>query len=70
MALFDVTLPRTAPRFGGLFAFAARAAEIRRQRAALKRLDSDALADLGLTRTEADAEAARPFWDVPHTWRD
>lgn len=38
---------------------------VHRQRRALARLDDDALADLGLTRHEAEAESRRPFWDVP-----
>jgi len=67
MALFDVALTAPKSRSESLFAFAAKAAAIHRQRAALKRLDDTALADLGLTRAEADAEAARPFWDVPAT---
>ncbi|MCT8159701.1 DUF1127 domain-containing protein [Pseudoruegeria sp. SHC-113] len=41
-----------------------------RQRQALKALDAAALADIGLTRAEAEAESARPFWDVPATWRN
>jgi uncharacterized protein YjiS (DUF1127 family) len=41
-----------------------------RTRQQLKSLDDRALADIGLTRREADAEAARPVWDVPATWRD
>ncbi len=41
-----------------------------RSRQHLKSLDDRALADIGLTRAEADAEAKRPIWDVPHTWRD
>ena len=41
-----------------------------RQRRALARLDDRALADIGVTRAEALAEAARPVWDVPATWRD
>ena len=40
-----------------------------RQRAALATLDDAALRDLGLTRAEARAEAARPFWDAPDHWR-
>lgn len=40
-----------------------------RQRRALARLDDSALADMGLTRTEAAQEAARPVWDVPAHWR-
>ncbi len=39
------------------------------QRRALRKLDSDALSDLGLTYTDAKREAGRPFWDVPATWR-
>jgi len=39
------------------------------QRRALRKLDSDALCDLGLTYADAQREAGRPFWDVPATWR-
>jgi len=42
---------------------------VRRQRAALSKLDDAALADIGLTRSQADAEAKRPLWDVPANWR-
>jgi len=31
--------------------------------------DSHLLADIGLTRAAARAEAARPIWDVPANWR-
>ena len=41
----------------------------RRQRRRLASLDDAALADIGLTRSEAHAEAARPLWDVPGAWR-
>jgi len=40
-----------------------------RQRRALSRLDADALRDIGISRTEAETEARRPFWDAPDTWR-
>ena len=40
-----------------------------RQRQHLSRLDAAALADIGLTREDAMAEAARPLWDVPAAWR-
>ncbi|WP_322868102.1 DUF1127 domain-containing protein [Aquicoccus sp. G2-2] len=43
---------------------------MRRQRAQLSKLDSHALADIGLTRTAAKSEAKRPFWDVPASWRN
>ena len=41
-----------------------------RSRQHLKALDDRALADIGISRAEADAEASRPIWDVPTTWRD
>lgn len=37
--------------------------EISRGRAALARLDERALKDIGVSRSEADLEAERPFWD-------
>lgn len=37
---------------------------IARQRRILATLDDRALADMGLTRQEALAEARRPFWDM------
>ena len=42
---------------------------VRRQRAALRKLDDAALHDLGLSRAQAESEAARPVWDVPARWR-
>lgn len=39
------------------------------QRRALRKLDTDALRDIGLTYDDAKTEADRPFWDVPTTWR-
>ena len=39
------------------------------QRRALARLDDAALADIGKTRAQAQAEAHRPLWDVPQHWR-
>ncbi len=41
----------------------------RRQRNALKNLDDRALSDLGLSRDQAEAEASKPIWDVPASWR-
>ncbi|MCR9127407.1 MAG: DUF1127 domain-containing protein [Rhodobacteraceae bacterium] len=40
-----------------------------RQRQRLNQLDAAALRDIGITRAEAEAEAARAIWDVPATWR-
>nr|WP_232209643.1 DUF1127 domain-containing protein [Rhodobacter sp. SW2] len=45
------------------------AAALRHQRHTLAELDDATLADIGLTRDQALAEAARPLWDVPATWR-
>jgi len=59
VALFRV------PRWTGL----RHALAVRRQRLALKSLDDAALADIGVTRAEAEAEARRPVWDAPETWR-
>lgn len=39
-----------------------------RQRHALARLDDAALADIGLSRADALAEANRPLWDAPAHW--
>lgn len=39
-----------------------------RQRRTLAGLDDAALKDIGLTRAEARAEAARPLWDAPENW--
>jgi len=57
------TVPGRRPGLRGLLALA-------RQRSALNRLDDRDLADIGLSRDAAEREARRPFWDVPHTWRD
>lgn len=40
-----------------------------RQRRALEALDDSALEDIGLTRSQAEAEARRPLWDAPESWR-
>ncbi len=42
--------------------------DLHRSRRALAQLDDAALNDLGLTRAQANAEAARPFWDMPAAW--
>lgn len=39
-----------------------------RQRRALARLDARLLKDVGITRAQAEAEAARPIWDAPDIW--
>ena len=69
MAFLDLSLPRRTRRRISLFAFAQQTASLYRQRAALRRLDDAALRDVGLTRAQAEQEATRPIWDVPHNWR-
>lgn len=39
------------------------------QRQALRGMDAARLADIGLSEQAAWAEADRPFWDVPASWR-
>ena len=43
--------------------------DVWRQRQTLRKLDIDALNDIGISRKDAYAEARRPFWDAPNTWR-
>lgn len=63
------TLIHTQPSRGlrGLWTRLLMARQARRQRITLAQLDDARLADIGLTRDEARAEAAR--WDVPPNWR-
>ena len=42
---------------------------LRRQRAALARLDARQLHDIGISPEAARIEAARPVWDAPQGWR-
>ncbi|WP_424831179.1 DUF1127 domain-containing protein [Ruegeria sp.] len=56
-------LPHT--RKGGIFR---RLLSLSKQRRDLARLDDRALEDIGVTRAEARAEAARPLWDAPNHW--
>ena len=41
-----------------------------RQRSQIARLDDHMLRDIGITRTQADAEADRAFWDAPAHWHN
>jgi len=41
--------------------------DVARQRRELAQLDDAMLADLGLSRHDAQREAARPFWDLDGT---
>ena len=46
-----------------------RAMILRAERKHLATLDDARLADIGLSRADALAEASRPIWDVPRGWR-
>ena len=46
-----------------------RAVSLKRQRHQLARLDNRALQDIGISRSEADAEARRFVWDAPEFWQ-
>lgn len=59
----------TRPARTSLLKTLERVYETWRQRQALGKLDDAALADIGLSAREADTEARKPLWDVPHTWR-
>jgi len=43
-------------------------AAVMRQRRKLAKLDNASLADLGITRKEAERESKRPAWDAPAHW--
>ena len=41
---------------------------LHRQRISLANLDARLLADVGLTREQANSEIERPIWDAPPHW--
>ena len=49
----------------GLIERLERFARVAYERRALRNADETTLRDIGVTRAEADHEAARPFWDLP-----
>jgi uncharacterized protein YjiS (DUF1127 family) len=57
------------PHLSRLFAALIAAHDLHRQRARLRLLDDHALADIGLTRAEAEAEASRAVWNAPRHWQ-
>lgn len=52
----------SAPRLSSLIRSAL---AVHRQRQALSQLDDRTLADIGVTRQQAESEAGRPMWDMP-----
>lgn len=69
MTLFTDTRISRRPALTDLWSQVKRMIAVRQQRRALRKLDARALEDIGITRAEAEAEAARPLWDAPDTWR-
>lgn len=68
-AALTASRPSATPRAFGVLARTRSALAVWNQRRKLASLDEVRLADLGLSREEALAEANRPFWDVPALWR-
>ncbi len=60
-----INAPVTSAKSVGLLTLISAMIATRKQRAALATLDDAQLQDLGLSYAEAQAEAARPFWDLP-----
>lgn len=62
-------LPRRLPRLARLARYALPPVglwtAVSRERHRLAALSDDALHDIGISRTQARREAARPFWDLP-----
>ena len=52
----------------GFFTRLRTALALRRQRKQLAEMDEIMLSDIGLSRDQALAEAARPLWDAPAHW--
>ncbi len=46
-----------------------RAINLLRSRRQLNTLSDAQLCDIGITRAQAEAEAARPVWDAPASWK-
>ncbi|MEV8466557.1 DUF1127 domain-containing protein [Fluviibacterium sp. DFM31] len=61
------TLPRQ-PRRLSLRGLVHAIAAAHRQRRALQQLDDRMLADVGITRAQAEKEADRLIWDAPAHW--
>jgi len=58
----SVTRPRTRLSLLNLLA-------LWRSRRALGALCENQLQDIGISRSQARAEAAKPIWDAPSSWR-
>lgn len=70
MSFATNTLTRRAAKASTVGFSFLKALAVWKQRRALAALDDSRLADIGLTRQEALAEANRPVWDAPDHWFD
>ncbi len=52
----------------GFFNWIMEMVAVHKQRRDLAKLDDRALRDIGVSRYQAEVEASRPAWDVPHHW--
>jgi uncharacterized protein YjiS (DUF1127 family) len=69
-AMFSSTLRRqTSARKGFSWGRLLMMVSLRRQRQHLLELDAHLLADIGISAQAAQAEADRPFWDAPESWK-
>ena len=67
--LMEMSFGRVSRSRGpGLLARIDQAFALHRSRARLAQLDARLLADVGLDRSTAEAEAKRPVWDAPSHW--
>ncbi len=64
------TFVRTLARRPGFLRRLVDALALGRQRSHLASLDDHMLADIGIDRSSAEAEARRPIWDAPQHWQE
>lgn len=69
--MFTTTIARILPRRRslGLIGKINLALSLRRERQRLALLDDRLLRDIGVSRREAEDEAARSVWEAPNRWR-
>ena len=65
----DFQIRRSRSRGFGFIGYFFKCLAIARQRRDLLALNDDALKDIGINRVEAEREAYRGFWDIPHAMK-
>lgn len=68
MLTLSLTASHNARRAPSVLARLRSTYEVARQRKTLANLSDTQLADIGLTREQAQFEAGRPVWDAPQHW--